>query len=315
MKRALFAAVLLCLSTPTRAAETPTDTLRVSGQLSALEARIGERVHVRVALPKPAPDARLMGPLPKDYGTLQVLTSQESQAQDDSTAWDLEVAAFDLGEQDLGTLPFQLEGGGGSVPVALSNGRIDITPTLPDTATAAGLRDVKPPVPVPIRWRWGRIAMALGILIALIALLWWLKQRRKVEDVPVPLLPTLSPEEAALRALRELEDAALAARGRRPEHYVQLSGILREYVEKRFRVPAVESTTSELRHAFLRSLRTPADSDTLLDLLDHSDLVKFARYDPGVETARADLERARAWIERNRPAAIPLPEEAVHAAG
>ena len=315
MKRVLLAAILLCIGATTRAAETPTDTLRVSGQLSKLEAHIGERVHVRVALPKPASQARLIGPLPKDYGALQVLSSQESPAQGDSMAWVLEVAAFDLGEQDLGKLPFQLEGGGSPVPVALSNSRIDIMATLPDTATAAGLRDVKPPLPVPIRWRWGRIAIALGILAALLALLWWLKKRRIIENVPVIELPTISPEEAALRALRELEDAALAARGRRPEHYVQLSGILREYVEKRFRVPAVESTTSELRHAFLRATRTPADTDILLDLLDHSDLVKFARYDPGVEIARTDLERAREWVERNRPAEIPMPEEVLHAAG
>jgi hypothetical protein len=96
---------------------------------------------------------------------------------------------------------------------------------------------------------------------------------------------------------------------------VRLSGILREYVENRFRMPAVESTTTELRHTFLRTSRTPADTDTLFDLLDLSDLVKFARYDPGVDTARSDLERAKAWVERNRPALMPLPEEAVHAAG
>jgi hypothetical protein len=314
VKHAALALIVLGMGTPCFVAGSPADTLEVSAQLSKLEAQIGERVHVRVALPKPASDARLTGPLPKDYGTLQVLRSQASQAQGDSTAWELEVAAFDVGEQDLGKLPFQLEGGGKIVPVSLSNGRVDITATLPDTATAASLRDVKPPVPVPLRWRWGRIAIALGILAALVALLWWLKKRRITQDVPVIELPTISPEEAALRALRELEEAALAARGRRPEHYVQLSGILRDYVEKRFRVPAVESTTSELRFAFVRASRTPADPDALLDLLDNSDLVKFARYDPGVETAHADLERARDWVLRNRPAALPLPEEAVHAA-
>ncbi len=315
MKRALLTAIGVCVSTATLAAQAPTDTLRITGQLSKLEAQIGERVHVRLAVPKPAADAHLVGPLPKDYGPLQVLSSQESPAQGDSTAWILDVAAFDLGEQNLGKLPFQLEGGANAVPVALANGRIDVTATLPDTATAAGLKEVKPPVPVPIRWRWGRIAIALVTLAGVLALLWWLKKRRRSEEVPVIELPTISPEEAALRALNELEDAALAARGRRPEHYVRLSGILREYVEKRFRVPAVESTTSELRHAFMRTSRTPADTDTLLDLLDNADLVKFARYDPGVDTARSDLERARAWIERNRPAPLPMPEEAVHAAG
>jgi uncharacterized protein DUF4381 len=314
VKRAALTLIALCFAASSQAAGGA-DTLDVPATLSKLEANVGERVHVRVAVPKPGSDARIIGPLPKDYGAIQVLTSQASSAPGDSAAWDMDVALFDVGEQDLRTLPFQLDGGGKSVPLALSNARIGVTATLADTATAAGLRDLKPPLPVPIHWRWGRIALALAILALAIALILWLRKRRRVDEVPMIELPTVSPEEAALRALRELEDAALAARGRRPEHYVRLSGILREYVEKRFRVPAVESTTTELRHTFLRASRTPAETDALLDLLDASDLVKFARYDPGVETARADLERARDWVERNRPAAMPLPEEAVHAAG
>jgi Domain of unknown function (DUF4381) len=314
MKRALLLVALWFLPSIARA-QAPADTLVVPAHLSKLEAEIGERVHVRLAVPKPASDVRLIGPMPREFGTIQVLTSKESPAQGDSTAWEMDVAAFDLGEQDLRALPFRLESGEKSVPVALDDVRIQINATLPDTATTAGLRDVKPPLPVPIRWRWGRMAMALGFLLALIALMVWLRRRRGTEEIPLVEMPAVSPEDAALGALRELEDEALAARGRRAEHYVRLSGILREYVEKRFHVPAVESTTTELRQAFLRAARTPADSDTLLDLLDGSDLVKFARYDPGVDAARADLERARAWIERNRPAELPLPLEAVHAAG
>jgi uncharacterized protein DUF4381 len=309
-------ALVLVAGPPARAATAPGDTLDAPCRLSKVDVGIGERVHVRVALPKPDPDAHLVGPVPNAFGAIQVLTSQESVARGDSTAWEMDIALFDLGERSLSALPLRLEGKDKTVPVALRDCVIRVAGTLPDTATAASLRDVKGPLPVPFRWRWGRIALALGILAALIAFLVWMRKRRRAPAaIPIVEVPGLTPEEAALRALRELEDAALAARGRRPEHYVRLSGILREYVEKRFRVPAVESTTTELRHTFLRASRTPVESDALLELLDASDLVKFARYDPGPETARADLDRARAWIERNRPAELPLPEEAVHAAG
>ena len=114
-------------------------------------------------------------------------------------------------------------------------------------------------------------------------------------------------------ALRELEDAALPARGRMSEHYFRLSAILRRYVERRFRIPAVESTTSELRVAFTRDA-VPRGTDALLDLLEESDLVKFARYDPGMDSSRAALATGRAWIERNKPVELPPPGETVHAA-
>lgn len=314
MKRILLTLITLSAAISAEAADNA-DTLTVPAHLSKLEVQVGERVHVRVAVPKASSDDRIVGPLPKDYGAIQVLKSEESPAEGDSAAWELDVALFDLGEQNLRQLPFQLSQAGKIVPLTVSNGRIAVTATLPDTATGASLRDVKPPLPVPIRWRWARVFTALALLALAIAFLVWLLRRRKTEEIPVIELPAIPPEEAALRALRELEDAALAARGRRTEHYVRLSGILREYVEKRFRVPAVESTTSELRHAFLRATRTPADTDTLFEVLDMSDLVKFARYDPGVDTARSDLERAKVWVERNRPAEMPLPQEAVHAAG
>src|SRR5262249_34456870 len=134
-------------------------------------------------------------------------------------------------------------------------------------------------------------------------------------EIPVIELPKIPPEEIALRALRELEDAALAARGRRPEHYVRLSGILREYEENRLRVPAVESATTELRTTLLRAHRTPTDTAAVFERLARADLVNFGRHDPGVDPARPDPERARAWVVGNRPAEMPLPGEAVHAAG
>jgi len=132
--------------------------------------------------------------------------------------------------------------------------------------------------------------------------------------VPVVRAPEIPPEEEALRALRDLEDAALPGRGRVDEHYLRLSGIVRHYVERRFGIWAVESTTSELRQSIGIASRPPRDPEALLDLLEESDLVKFARFDPGAETARIALSRTRAWVERNRPSEFAPPAETVHAA-
>jgi len=291
------------------------DTLAATWNTGAMTVHLGERVKLRAAVPVPEAGARLVGPSPGPEGPVEVLSGSAVPSGPDSAAWLMEISLFDLGEHDLAGLPFRLTAGARSVPVALRDCRITVLASLPDSAGAGDLRDVKGPVPVPLAWRWGRVAAAFLLLAALVLGVWFLRRRASKPITPVlPLEPLRSPEEVALLALRDLEEDALPGRGRRKEHYVRLSGILRTYVEARYRIPAVESTTEELREA----LRGPegrrvGESHVLLEVLEESDLVKFAKADPGTPAAVDALHRSRAWVERGAPAARA--EEPVDALG
>ena len=302
-------------SGPALVVRSAADTLAASWRASAVSVRLGERVRLRAAVPVADADARLVGPGPGAVGPIESLSGTPVPAGPDSAAWSMELALYDLGEHDLAALPFRLAGGVNSVPAALRDCRITVLASLPDTAGIGDLRDVKGPVPVPLVWRWGRVTAALLLLAALVLGVWILRLRATRPITPaVPLEPVLSPEEVAVAALRDLERDALPARGRRKEHYVRLSGILRQYVEARYGIPAVESTTEELREALAepKGCRV-GESSVLLVLLEESDLVKFAKADPGVPAATEALMRSRAWIERG---AWPVrPEEPIDALG
>jgi hypothetical protein len=81
--------------------------------------------------------------------------------------------------------------------------------------------------------------------------------------------------------------------------YEGLSNTLRKYLELQFQLPAPEQTTTE----FLQTLQKsplPAEQCTLLgDLLQHCDLVKFARLAPSRAECRSAIETARTFIERS----------------
>jgi hypothetical protein len=236
-------------------------------------------------------------------GDLDLRRSEAAPAGPDSAAWLLELAFFRTGDVELPPLPFMLQTseGGEPVPVRAGPYRFSIVSTLPDTASAADIRDIKGPIEPPRRWDRGRILGALVLLVLLAAALILWRRRRRPEEESVPAVPPVPPQIVALQALRKLEEDALPARGKFEEHYLRLSHILRRYVEDRFGLPALESTTNEIEEELRRQRRGVEDADELLRILEESDLVKFAKLKPGVEPAAAGLRAARAWVERNAP--------------
>ena len=73
--------------------------------------------------------------------------------------------------------------------------------------------------------------------------------------------------------------------------YVELTDILRTYVGRRARVPALESTTRELLDKLQRSQAGTVVPGEVLseiddDVLSHADLVKFADLQPLLEKTR-----------------------------
>jgi hypothetical protein len=138
-----------------------------------------------------------------------------------------------------------------------------------------------PPISVPLT-----LADLLPYLIgaAVIGGLIWLylyvRARRKRGEPLIPEAPPRPADEVALEALRALESERLWQRGKVKEYYSQLTDIIRLYIEKRFTVPALESTSDEvLGSGPIRTL--PADDrESLRDILTRADLVKFAKFQP-----------------------------------
>ena len=129
----------------------------------------------------------------------------------------------------------------------------------------------------------------------------------------LPAAAPLTPEEEALLHLTELFESDLLKRSFIKLYYLRLSEILRSYFEKRYKILAVESTTIEI----LRAIR-PLRLDTGLyqkiqNVLDSSDLAKFAKWIPTpTETVQLN-KKAEEIIREAAPAPEPAPAaEAPH---
>lgn len=164
----------------------------------------------------------------------------------------------------------------------------------------------------PVRWTdyWPWAAGALAILLLIV---WRMRRRRK--KTPVRAAPVAAPppvreipaQELALQKIDVLARQRLWEKGELKTHYVELSLLLREYLEKRYRISALESTTREILQ-LLKSTDFPLNlTASLRELLEQADLTKYARTPPPPEYHEKSLQNARDLVQRTATFKNPSP--------
>ena len=138
---------------------------------------------------------------------------------------------------------------------------------------------------------WILVALAAFAAAALLALL-----ARKLRRVRA--LRRLSPRERALRELGALLARGLPGAGRFKDYYVELTMVVRRYIERRYAIRAPKLTTEQFLAAAKANPAFPGPSVAPLGaFLEAADLVKFAGVEASRETADAAAARARAYLE------------------
>ena len=147
--------------------------------------------------------------------------------------------------------------------------------------------DVKPPA--RITWYWYVIGAVLLLL------LFWLlfPQRRRKETEEVPLSAEAVYKEA-MKRLEQLKKQQTNAEAK--GYYTALIDIFREYLYKRKNMQSFSKTTEDLAHQ-VKSLQMPAaDYQALVPVLQLSDMVKFAKYQPQPDETKTAWETIRKSI-------------------
>lgn len=151
--------------------------------------------------------------------------------------------------------------------------------------TTVAIKDIKPPLEVPFSWKellpyiYGGLA-TLAALAGLVFLIIYLVKKQKKKPAPVIAPPVIPAHVITLEQLEKLKEEKLWQNGKLKEYHSALSDIIRQYIEKRFYINAMEQVTDETMYSF----RTVDLSDELKlklrSVLFLSDLVKFAKEQP-----------------------------------
>jgi hypothetical protein len=154
--------------------------------------------------------------------------------------------------------------------------------TMPlDTTNREAIADIKKPIDAPLTLKEILPFAGIGFGIILFAFIAYLLFMKYVRKKPV-LLKKEKPKEPAhiiaLRNLDMLDTQKLWQKGLIKEYYSQLTEVIRTYVEDRYAIPAMESTTDQIMESFRLSGDLEKEvKNELFDVLVRADFVKFAK--------------------------------------
>lgn len=155
------------------------------------------------------------------------------------------------------------------------------------------------------------ILIILGSIGVFLLIRWLVRRRKKKAELVETAIPVRPPHEIALEALDALRDRRLYQTGDIKAYYSELSEIIRRYIEARFDVPALESTSFQLLRVIESHLKDKKLYLILETVLSDADLAKFAKHQPDEETCRKDLGHAYVLVNQTtRQAGLLETEEA-----
>ena len=176
--------------------------------------------------------------------------------------------------------------------------------TVPTDSSITKTKDIKPPFTEAFNWKWyskyfywGFFLLVIIILIILITIYFTKKNKIVVLKSEKPKIPA---HIIALQSLEKIKNEQIWKEEKTKEYYSSISDTIRLYIEERFKVNALESTTAEIMKAFRSQVVDKESKDKLQQLLMLSDLVKFAKQFPIISEHTFTLQNAFDFVNETK---------------
>ena len=277
--------IIICLSF---LAQWSFGQISVNAEVDSLHMLIGDQMplHLKVKLPSGAKvkDVDLSGfdkvenleivkVLPFDSTTVgnEILLNQ-----------DIVFTAFDSGYYQVPKIPVSISHDGTIQTLYTNFIPIEVRTIETDSTFLAPNKDI---IEEPFKWTDAiPFVLVLAGFVGLLALGYYLfnrkKEQPKEEEAPIIKRPA---HEIAFEKLAALKQAKLWQQGQVKAYQSELTYIVREYLENRYEVQALESTTDEILRD-LKNVDIPEGfNDKLREMLQLADMVKFAKAEPPIE--------------------------------
>lgn len=305
MRRKLFSLLisLLLVMLPSLYTVAQTEDISLSLTAPQTDITVGDPFTITLTVQHPVGVEISLPPLDR-WGALRVRSQSplETTTPGDDSAisqQSLIVSHFRPGPYDTPPLTVTVRQTDGQTMTLLAP-PISLTIQSVLTEGTSELRDIRPQANLPQPFRVPPVVWPmLGVVLFTALLGWWLylQQSKSQPEEEVEPRPAHEIAEAELDRIEQLD---LLAQGAFRHYYILLSDCLRTYLENRYVIPAMDSTTTEIKQALRQSPLTPELTIQIGKLLSEFDLGKFAELQPPLNQARESLAQVRQLVEQTK---------------
>ncbi len=290
-RRAIFSLLIYSLSSivyslPLRAADSH-PPVSIETKLLKSKVRIGDEFKLYMLVDRPRkiavspPDPKI-SIKPFEIKSVEISPVKKGQNRIQET-FILTMTVFDLGDLEIPAISvsYQTEGGV-TGQLKTKPVKMKVVGVGAKITDKADIRPIKGPVSSGLTrfWTWvmGLLAGLLFIVFLTLFILRKIKEIRSAES-------RKPAHERVLIEIKRLKDKGYLEERRYKEFYSELSDILRLYLERAFKVEALERTTSELVDELKQKQFNLTAVSQMKQVLEETDLIKFAKFVPDHATA------------------------------
>jgi hypothetical protein len=305
--------------------------VKISAYLDSTHIVVGGVTHLNVTIQVPE-NTEISTPKLRDSSAIELISEVKTVkmphngGQLITQVWSL--TALDSGTWTLPALPFGYKLVTGATDTAYSP-ELQLT-AVPAKLDSLTLRPIATIISEPLTWR-DALPYFIGTLCLLFAIyaVYWYYNRKKTRQIAAQAVSqTITPphivafaklkklEQRLKKQLEKQSEKQLAQQEQWQEqetkqYYVELSYIIREYLEKRYNLPVLEQTTDEFLPLLQQKANIePAIFAALRNELITADLIKFAKADATYQQNEKALKFAFLLVEttKNDPLNKPTTE-------
>ncbi|HPQ09305.1 MAG TPA: hypothetical protein PK995_08775 [Bacteroidia bacterium] len=274
-----------------------------SASIDRNEIRIGEPIQLKLSLSLSSSNEKFIWPSFKDTITkdIEIIDFSKVDTNQNIIQQTFKISVYDSGQFVLP--PIKFLNYSDTSKFVQTNTILITVHTVPTDTSETSIKDIKPIFDEPFNFKWYMpliIKSLIAILILAIIIYFIYKYFFKKKEIKKEEKPKLPPDVVALEKLQKIKEEEIWKEGKIKEYYSAVADTIREYLEGRYNIQALEQTTFETLQALRFKAIANTSKEKIKYILELSDLVKFAKFIPVENDHKEILQAAIDFVNETK---------------